>query len=247
MTDVSISDFQLPGDDPAGGISLAVTTQFTNPSAFGVEMGILTVALYYDGLFLGPASTTQPFNLTSGVNTVTLEGRMIPYTNDSAALVKLSTVFSNYLNGVVTPVSAVGLTVSLPGGITPAWLSAGVKALVLNVPLVSASGPIRPITGITIEQLSLGFTPETSWSPTANSSFTSATFALPFGFTLDIVQLSNSFSIINNGNAVASLDAPLGDSVTTITTRNSAVTEGSITLDLPLSPLSVGPTYDDHL
>lgn len=53
MTDVSISDFQLPGDDPAGGISLAVTTQFTNPSAFGVEMGILTVALYYDGLYLG--------------------------------------------------------------------------------------------------------------------------------------------------------------------------------------------------
>lgn len=172
---------------------------------------------------------------------------MIPYTDNATALAKLSIVFSNYLSGIVTPVSAQGLTVTLPGGLTPAWLAAGVKALVLNVPLVSATGPIRPITGITIEQLSLGFTPATSWSPTANSSFTSATFALPFGFTLDIVQLSNSFSIINNGNAVASLSAPLGDSKTTITSRNSASTEGSITLDLPLSPLSVGSSYNEHL
>jgi hypothetical protein len=53
MTDISITDFQLPGNDPAGGISLAVTTKLTNPSAFGVEMGTLIVGLYYDGLYLG--------------------------------------------------------------------------------------------------------------------------------------------------------------------------------------------------
>ena len=53
MTDVSISDFQLPGDDPAGGISLAVTTKLTNPSAFGVEMGTLEVDLFYKDLYLG--------------------------------------------------------------------------------------------------------------------------------------------------------------------------------------------------
>jgi hypothetical protein len=53
MTDISISDFQLPGDDPAGGISLAVTTKLTNPSAFGVQIGYLTVGLYYNDLFLG--------------------------------------------------------------------------------------------------------------------------------------------------------------------------------------------------
>lgn len=53
MTDVSISDFQLPGDDPAGGISLAVSTKLTNPSAFGVEIGTLVVGLYYNGIYLG--------------------------------------------------------------------------------------------------------------------------------------------------------------------------------------------------
>lgn len=59
MTDVSISDFQLPGDDPAGGISLAVTTKLTNPSAFGVEMGILMVDLYYEDLYLGYVFITR--------------------------------------------------------------------------------------------------------------------------------------------------------------------------------------------
>lgn len=53
MTDVSISDFQLPGNDPAGGISLAVTTKLTNPSPFGVELGELKVDLYYGDLYLG--------------------------------------------------------------------------------------------------------------------------------------------------------------------------------------------------
>lgn len=172
---------------------------------------------------------------------------MVPYPNDPVALAQLSTVFSNYLAGVVTPVQARGFKAELPGGEIPAWLQAGIQALTLSVPLVAPSGPIRPITGIAIEALSLAFTPETSWSPTANSSFTSATFALPFGFSLDIVKLSNSFSIVNNRNIVASLSAPLGDSETTITTRNSAFTIGSIKLDLPLSPLSIGPAYDDKL
>lgn len=53
MTDISIADFQLPGDDPAGGITLSVVTQLTNPSAFGVEIGTLSVGLYYQDLYLG--------------------------------------------------------------------------------------------------------------------------------------------------------------------------------------------------
>lgn len=65
MTDVSISDFQLPGDDPAGGITLAVTTKLTNPSAFGVEIGLLTVGLYYNDLFLGYALVTFQIILLS--------------------------------------------------------------------------------------------------------------------------------------------------------------------------------------
>lgn len=154
MTDISIADFQLPGDDPAGGITLSVVTKLTNPSAFGVEIGTLRVGLYYEDLYLGfvlpscllcladlcdrPAQTAQPINLTAGVNTIHLVGRMMPYTDNPAALAQLSTLFSNYLNGVATPVTARGLDVTLPNGETIAWLKKGIQALVLNVPLRSS-------------------------------------------------------------------------------------------------------------
>lgn len=247
MTDVSISDFQLPGDDPAGGISLAVSTKFTNPSAFGVEIGILAVDLYYEDLYLGPAQTSSPINLTSGVNSVNLVGRMLPYGNDTAALAKLSTVFSNYLNGVITPVKAVGRSVTLPNGDQIDWLTKGIKALVLNVPLQSPTGRISPIKTITIKELSLGFDDQHPYAPTANSSQIEATFGLPFGFSLDIAKLQTSFTIVDNKTAITSLAGPFGLSKTALLTRNAGFTTGSLELDLPIARLVTPPSYTDHL
>lgn len=66
---------------------------------------------------------------------------MLPYTDNPVALAQLSTLFSNYLNGVVTPVTARGLDISLPSGETITWLKQGIQALVLNVPL-RASFPL---------------------------------------------------------------------------------------------------------
>ncbi|GAA5861436.1 hypothetical protein JCM5353_007312, partial [Sporobolomyces roseus] len=198
MTDISITDFQLPGDDPAGGISLSVQTKLTNPSAFGVEIGILSVSLYYGDLLLGPAQTTSSVNLTAGVNYIHLVGRLLPYTDNPAALAQLSTLFSSYLNGDTIPVQARGLSIDLPGDENISWLTAGIQALTLNVPLRSPTGRIAPIKGITIEQLSLQFDPSTPYAPTANSSAVSASFGLPFGFSLNIVQLQNSFGIVDN-------------------------------------------------
>lgn len=59
-----LKDFQLPGDDPAGGITLQVTTSLTNPSPFGVQIGDLELALSYKGMYLGPASATA-LNVTA--------------------------------------------------------------------------------------------------------------------------------------------------------------------------------------
>ncbi|KAI5474806.1 pre-rrna processing protein [Pseudohyphozyma bogoriensis] len=247
FTDVSISDFQLPGDDPAGGISLSVVTQLTNPSAFGVEIGTLVVGLYYQDLYLGPAQTASPTNLTAGVNHIHLVGRLIDYSNNTAALDQLSYIFTQYLNGESTPVEARGVSVTLPSGQVIDWLQAGISALTLNVPLSSPTGRISPITGINIEALSLAFDPTTAYAPMANSSDVSASFGLPFGFSLDIVSLSNEFSIVDNRTAIASLNAPMGDANTTILTMNAGYTTGELTLDLPLAPLQIGPTYDEHL
>lgn len=189
-------------------------------SAFGVEIGILTVGLWYEDLFLGPAQTASAVNLTAGVNNLHLVGRLVPYTNDPAALEKLSVVFSRYLNGESTPVQARGLTVNLPSGENISWLSAGIKALTLNVPLISPTGRISPITGIDIKALSLEFDSAQPYAPMANSSQVTvsdysklslvsksyqliqilarsqAGFGLPFGFSLDIVELANSYALL---------------------------------------------------
>ncbi|GJN94719.1 hypothetical protein Rhopal_007810-T1 [Rhodotorula paludigena] len=247
FTNISIRDFQLPGDDPAGGISLSVQTSLTNPSSFGLEIGVLTVSLYYGDLFLGPASTSGSVNLTTGENDIHLVGRLVPYPDDTAALGQLSTLFTSYLNGDTIPVQARGLSIDLPSGQNIAWLSSGISALTLNVPLRSPTGRIAPITGITIEALSLQFDPSNPYAPTANSSAISAGFGLPFGFSLDIVRLKNEFGIVDNRTIVASLESPFGSSNTTITSRNAGYTTGDIDLELPSAPLSINATTDAHL
>lgn len=194
-----------------------------------------------------PARTAAPINLTSGINSINLVGRMVPYLDNATALAELSVVFSNYLNGLTTMVTARGRSVTLPNGETISWLSKGVKALVLSVPLKSTTGRISPITSITIKQLSLGFDSANPYAPTTNSSFIDATFGLPFGFSLDIAQLSNAFTIVSNKTAVTSLSAPLALAETTLLTRDAGFTTGSLKLNLPLSRLVTPPSYTDHL
>lgn len=53
LTNARISDFQLPGNDPAGGVTMDTVAEFTNPSSFGIETGTLAVELYYKGMLLG--------------------------------------------------------------------------------------------------------------------------------------------------------------------------------------------------
>lgn len=173
---------------------------------------------------------------------------MIPYTNDSVALAKLSTVFSTYLNGGISSVKARGLSATLPNGESIAWLSKGIQALVLDVALASVTGPISPITGIELRKLTLAFDSKaTSYSPQANSSDVSATFALPFGFSLNIVELQNQLAIVENGTSIARLASPMGMAKTTLLTQNAGSTTGSLILDLPAAPLLIGNSYYEHL
>lgn len=111
----------------------------------------------------------------------------------------------------------------------------------------SPTGRISPIQGITIEALSLAFDPAAPYAPTANSSKVSAAFGLPFGFSLNIVQLANQFAIVSNRTAVATLEAPMGDAQTTLLQQNAGGTSGTIRLDLPVAPLGIGPSYTEHL
>lgn len=66
-------------------------------------------------------------------------------------------------------VSAKGLYTRQPNGDDIGWLTQGVQALTLSVPL-KAPQPIDPIKNIDIGYLNLTFTEPTEWGPLTNSN-----------------------------------------------------------------------------
>ncbi|EST10168.1 Protein of unknown function DUF3712 [Kalmanozyma brasiliensis GHG001] len=230
--DVEILDFQLPGDDPAGGISLSVTTSLVNPSPFGVQLGTLNLGLYYQGMFLGPA-TTSNLNVSAGRNVITLNGRLVPHTDNATELELLGQLFTGYINGETLPTQARGVSVQQANGDNVGWLSQGITALELQVPL-KAPAPINPIKSISIGSLALIYTPETAYSPTAFSSALGATLGLPFGFTLSIVNTATTFTILFEGAQVATINSAYSNTTTTLQLVSAGQTAG--TLDLTLAP-----------
>ncbi|KAK0546638.1 hypothetical protein OC846_005187, partial [Tilletia horrida] len=237
FTDIKILDFQLPGDDPAGGITLAVKTSLTNPSPFGVEIGFLDLDLYYKGVYLGPASA-QNLNLTAGKNVIDLTGRLVPHTNNQTELDIMGELFTGYLNGDTLPTEAYGRNTRQANGDVISWLSEGIKALVLQVPLKSPE-PIEPIKTIGIDYLSLVYNETTPWSPVISSKALSATIALPFGFSLDIVSTANAIDIIYQNVTVGSLDGAYSNSSTQLTLVSAGQTAGNLDITLPPTPLSL--------
>ncbi|CDR88214.1 uncharacterized protein SPSC_03875 [Sporisorium scitamineum] len=235
--DVEILDFQLPGDDPAGGITLSVTTSLVNPSPFGVQLGTLNLGLYYQGLYLGPATTTN-LNVSAGRNVITLNGRLVPHNDNSTALDLLGKLFTGYINGETLPTHARGVSVQQADGQNIGWLSAGITALELAVPLKSPQ-PINPIKSISIGSLALVYTPETAYGPTAFSSALSAVLGLPFGFTLSIVSTANTFTILFDGAQVATINSAYSNTTTQLSLVSAGQTAGTLNLTLPPSTLTL--------
>lgn len=249
FTDIGIADFQLPGNDPAGGITQDVVTYLTNPSAFGVEIGTLAASLYYKGMFLGPAVTSRYINLTAGRNIIPLSGRLVDQTGNQTALDLLSELFSAYLNGETSPVVAIGEYVELPDGTRVSWLNQGIRKLQLQVPLRCPTGPISPITSITIGSFGLAFNHDGSlpYAPIVGSNSTSASYGLPFGFSLNISQVQVSMAIVQNGTIIANISTPYGDSNTYTLDQNAGYESGTLNLIVPPSRLVVEDSYEAHL
>ncbi|KAI8979283.1 hypothetical protein BDF20DRAFT_1000640 [Mycotypha africana] len=192
---VKISSFNLPGDDPAGGISVELGTILESPSPIGVQLGTITLAIGYDGVPLGIVSGTG-VNLAKGENNILLKGRLAPQ-NDTASLEKIGTLFSNYVAGKVSNTTAVGLTCA-PDGVNPiSWLSEGFKTVNLNVGL-KAAAPLKIINGVSMGYLDLKFDSATPYSPIANAPAVTANFQMPFGFSLNVTEVSQNITLAIN-------------------------------------------------
>ncbi|RPD54538.1 hypothetical protein L226DRAFT_261326 [Lentinus tigrinus ALCF2SS1-7] len=166
---------QAARDDPAGGIVFSATTGLDNSSAFNVNLGT------------GSGANTV---IKPGSNAVTLDGRLVPQTGTDA-LATTFELFTKYLNGEQADVVATGKSSIQADGRAVSWLSAGLTALELHVPFVAPGGAVSPIKAITIGDMSLEFSTHAPWAPVSNSRTVLAAMELPFGFGLEIEEISN--------------------------------------------------------
>ncbi|KAJ7668375.1 hypothetical protein DFH06DRAFT_1181491 [Mycena polygramma] len=239
---VAIQDFQLPSDNPAGGINFVAVTNLTNPSPFSLTLGTVIFSLAYQNVSLGLGTSTDTV-ISPGANVITLKGYLHNHT-DPSELKVVSTLFTNYLNGVVSPVIATGVSTLQSDNSTVSWLSSGLQALKLNVPLVSPT-PIDPIRAISIGDFALVFSEDTPWAPSAESSSVKASLELPFGFQLSIGEISNEFNItMNDGSTVAGLSTPLGASTSQISVLGPTNTSGVV--DINISNTNLTSPNADH-
>lgn len=233
---IVLQDFSLPGEGTSGGIKFSTTTTLTNPSPFTIDLGTIVFNLKYQGVHLGQGSSTGVV-VQPGENNVTLTGIMVHHT-DSSDLLQIGKLFTAYLNGESSPVIAQGVSTVQSDGRRISWLSDGISALSLEVPLKSPS-PINSIQSIEIGHLNLRFTDETAWAPKTSTDDLQATLMLPFGFGMDVANISNSFSIVQNDVTVGSLSSPLSSASSDIHVLGPSLTKGTIDITLAESPLQV--------
>jgi hypothetical protein len=200
---VKIDSFQLPGDDPNGGILVELGTVLTSPSPIGVQLGTISLAIGYDGISLGNVKA-ENVNLQKGDNNILLKGTLVPQ-NDTTALDKIGTLFSNYVSGKISNTSATGISAA-PDGVNPiGWLSQGFQTVKLNVAL-GAAQPLKIISAVNMGYLDLKFDAANPYSPIANAPSVNANFQIPFGFTLNITEVTQNISLAVNTSGTQTTD-----------------------------------------
>ncbi|KAI9474137.1 MAG: hypothetical protein EXX96DRAFT_328681 [Benjaminiella poitrasii] len=192
---VRITSFQLPGDDPNGGILVELGTVLESPSPIGVQLGTIAMAIGYDGVPLGTV-TGNNVNLAKGENQIMLKGTLSPH-NDTASLDKIGVLFSNYVAGKLSNTTAVGLTCAPDGANPITWLSEGFKTVSLNVGL-TAGAPLNIINAVNMGYLDLKFDAAAPYAPTINAPAVTANYKLPFGFSLNITDVSQNITLAIN-------------------------------------------------
>lgn len=76
---VTIETFDLPSNDPAGGISLTLQTSLTNPSSVGVSLSQISFSNTFGATTIGPAASTAAFDLLPKTTIqLPLAGRLVP-------------------------------------------------------------------------------------------------------------------------------------------------------------------------
>ena len=122
---VLINSFDLPSNDPAGGIHLTIDSEVINvrfsaqfqrlfmsiplqPSQIGIELSSIAFNTYANGVEIAPVSSISSVTLAPlSTSSLGLAGRLIPQ-NSAEGLATVSAIFNNYIHGMDSQVTVYG-------------------------------------------------------------------------------------------------------------------------------------------
>jgi hypothetical protein len=208
-----ILDLVLPVTNSSNdGAELEFIVQVTNPSPIGLQLGALNLDLTYQGIDIGPASTSNLF-LGSGVNNVALKTTLVaqPTSNGTALMNEL---LSNFVQGIPSITLAHGVSAFPNGKDSVSWLSPAIKDIVLNITMTvpdpnSLNETARSFAQSSIYGSSLVLNTINITNETSNSFTSSLDFLLnntgPLPAT---VQFPDPVKIYYNGSILGTVGMP---------------------------------------
>ncbi|KAF8972948.1 hypothetical protein BDZ97DRAFT_1691577 [Flammula alnicola] len=207
---VTIQSFDLPSNDPAGGIHLTLEATVANPSQVGIELNSLGFNTFVGDVMIAPVASSGSVTLSPGsTSQLSLVGRLIPQ-DSSAGLATISNVFNNFIQGKDSNVVVQGASA---GSADVTWLNDGIKALQVAA-ILPNQGKLTIIKSISLNELTLMFSTQSAFSPITSSKSTDAAFTLPFAFPLDISALQQTITLGFDGSDFGQLAIPRGPSTT---------------------------------
>ncbi|KAG2078952.1 hypothetical protein BDR04DRAFT_1124058 [Suillus decipiens] len=213
---VIINSFDLPSNDPAGGIHLTIDSEVINPSQVGIELSSIAFNTYANGIEIAPVSSTSTVTLApNSTSSLGLVGRLIPQNSSEGR----ATVSKDYVHGIDGHIPVVVRMVT--------WLNEGIQTLQVVTSLPN-KGKLDIIQSIDLEQLSLMFTEATAYDPMSGSNLTTAAFTLPFAFPIDITALAQNITAGYSGQSFAELAIPWSPSKTDVQNRIIYLTFGNV-------------------
>ncbi|TBU23049.1 hypothetical protein BD311DRAFT_704566 [Dichomitus squalens] len=212
---VKIDSFDLPSNDPAGGIHLTLDTTVANPSQIGIALSSIEFQAFFQNTTIGPVSSSTPFSLLplSAVS-LPLSGRLVPQSSE-AGLKAVSALVDGFVHGQDSDVVVQG---SGAGATDATWLNEGIKALQVQATLPN-QGTLDVITAVTLNELDLRFTDTTAFSPSMSSNDATAAFSLPFGFPVNIISVGQNITAGFGSTDFAQLNIPKGPCSTDVDKR----------------------------
>ncbi|CAG8458295.1 13175_t:CDS:2 [Acaulospora colombiana] len=198
---VTISSYDLPRDAPNGGIVSVINATLVNPGSVGISLESVSFDILSGSTKIGEETSSGFTMVPSGSSEMKLVGRLIPQSGDGVNVI--ANIFADVLNKKPVPLVAKGTGLQPPiSWLIPAFTQLSIDSVLPPKDL----GKLVP--SVTINEISMKFTPDTAYDPITSSKNLTAQINIPFGFTLSITEMSEEIVIVNGNTNMARLSIP---------------------------------------